>query len=96
VLKHNTADVEKRRKRNADNHYKKYGLTRAEALAMKAKGCTLCGSTSGKMNIDHCHETGKVRGVLCNPCNLMVGWVELAKPFTEKIAAYLEGHHSVE
>lgn len=28
--------------------------------------------------IDHCHTTGKVRGILCNRCNTVVGGLENA------------------
>ena|ERR1017187_3785715 len=39
--------------------------------------CNICGihqSQIGKtLYIDHCHTTGKVRGLLCQPCNSMLG-----------------------
>lgn len=52
-----------------------------EALWKKQSGaCALCdselsdgGSTGKGLNIDHCHETGQVRGLLCHRCNIMVG-----------------------
>ena len=31
--------------------------------------CEICGSTEHKLNIDHCHLTGKFRGLLCVNCN---------------------------
>jgi hypothetical protein len=55
---------------------KKYGLTAEEARALYANtACEICGRDNGprRLNIDHCHETGVVRGVLCNRCNRGVG-----------------------
>lgn len=55
---------------------KKYGFTPDEYLAFResrGNACEICGDTRGPLVIDHDHETGKVRGLLCHPCNLMLG-----------------------
>lgn len=59
---------------------RKYGVTQEMYLSMIAKqggGCAICGaseSTGGRrLAIDHCHITGKVRGVLCEKCNFGLG-----------------------
>jgi hypothetical protein len=60
-----------------------YGLTLDEyyELVRKQKGlCAICGGKpnvvkgkSKRLNIDHNHSTGKVRGLLCNKCNNGIG-----------------------
>ncbi len=40
--------------------------------------CEICGTQRPKhkrLCIDHCHTTGKVRGLLCDMCNKMLGHV---------------------
>lgn len=34
--------------------------------------CSICGIDSSLV-LDHCHETGKIRGVLCRACNMALG-----------------------
>ena len=57
-----------------------YGLS-AEAyrdmLAQQNNSCKICkthqNNLKRKLFVDHCHETGKVRGLLCQYCNTMLG-----------------------
>ncbi len=38
-------------------------------------------SRASKACLDHNHETGKIRGLICNPCNMYVGVMENKKKF---------------
>ncbi len=59
-----------------------FGLSRADydRLLSDQKGCCkICGGTNKSgwaLHVDHCHETGVVRALLCGPCNMVVGWAE--------------------
>lgn len=52
---------------------------RARNLAIEAQGfkCAVCDCDlkGKKPNLDHCHKTGKIRGVLCDRCNAAEGMV---------------------
>lgn len=58
---------------------KKYGMTHDDYAALLAKqggGCASCGGPAnrrGFFHVDHCHQTGVVRGLLCHGCNLGLG-----------------------
>lgn len=59
----------------------KYSLTLetyGQMLLQQGGKCAICTNTFGdqKPNVDHCHTTGKVRGLLCSPCNIVLGYVE--------------------
>ncbi len=57
----------------------KYGLTRDqwdEQLIRQVGRCAICGAAfrgDGEPQVDHDHVTGKVRGMLCQNCNIMLG-----------------------
>lgn len=52
-----------------------YGLTPADVVAMKKAQRHRCGICNKKKRlwIDHCHKTGRVRGLLCPGCNSALG-----------------------
>ena len=70
---------ERIRQQNYENRIKKaYNLTPkdVEDLRLSQKNaCSICNTSFNikRMNIDHCHATGVIRGLLCNPCNAALG-----------------------
>ena len=42
--------------------------------------------------VDHCHVTGKVRGLLCYSCNLAIGMLKDNIARAKKLVKYLEEH----
>ena len=49
-------------------------------FAAQDGNCAVCGKPlaawpSTATHIDHCHDTGRVRGLLCRSCNMKEGWV---------------------
>lgn len=64
----------------------KYGLSTADVRNMLSSQMNLCANRAcgkelfldtndfkNKAYVDHCHETGSVRGILCSPCNTALG-----------------------
>ena len=47
-------------------------------------------SGSKRCNVDHCHETGFVRGLLCNRCNVVIGRMEDSPDLLRSAADFLE------
>lgn len=62
-------------------------------LAAQGGGCAICGTPPGKRrhHIDHDHQTGAIRGILCNRCNTGIGLLGEDIALMERAAAYLEG-----
>lgn len=75
----------------------RYGITLDDYLKMqrKQKGlCAICYKTpkqNGKnLSVDHCHKTGRVRGLLCVDCNTSLGRMKDSPKLLRKAAKYLE------
>ncbi|MFC8349364.1 endonuclease VII domain-containing protein [Streptomyces sp. NPDC057280] len=77
-----------------DRHLKRqYGMTVAERDAMVASQmglCVIC-LKAPAVHVDHCHKTGRVRGVLCFNCNSAIGKLGDDPDAVRRAAAYLEG-----
>lgn len=77
-----------------EDHLKRnYGLTEAERDAMVASQMGLCAIClkAPAVHVDHCHQTGRVRGVLCFNCNSAIGKLGDDPDAVRRAAAYLEG-----
>jgi Autographiviridae endonuclease VII len=64
--------------RRQDRYLKsRYGLSREDYDALLARQggvCAICAKPPEKtLCVDHCHATGKVRGLLCRQCNFGLG-----------------------
>ena len=73
---------------------RKYGLAPEHVDEMNEAQdgrCLLCDSTTRTLVVDHCHATGRVRGLLCRSCNTIVGQVEMSPLLIERLVGYL-GH----
>ena len=64
-----------------------------ERLLKQDGKCAICSKTnkSGKrLFVDHCHRTGRIRGLLCGPCNNAIGLFYDNPELMNKAAAYLK------
>lgn len=88
------------KQRRAYTLYKDYGLTQEqydELLQSQGGGCAICGSTTSgdqrrpALHVDHHHETGVVRGILCMKCNVAIGSMGDDPALLDRAAKYLRG-----
>jgi hypothetical protein len=71
-----------------------YGMTVAEydIMFLEQGGlCAICGKASKeRLHVDHDHSSGKVRGLLCRPCNRGIGLLGDSSSRLRSAALYLE------
>lgn len=85
------------RKNQRTHTAKKHGMTKYDLESLYEKqghSCAICGITEesyGKyLAIDHCHATGKVRGLLCTNCNTGLGNLRDNPTYLLRAIKYLE------
>lgn len=78
----------------ANSLKRNYGLDFAVYIGMKKEQrnlCVICGIPhKRKLCVDHCHETGKIRGLLCNDCNVGLSRFKELPVLLRSAAVYLE------
>ena len=87
---------------NTNNRLKSvYGIELDEVLRMyeeQGGKCKICNTEGFKLSpnadnnlvVDHCHSTGKVRGMLCHNCNRALGLLQDKTEYLENALKYLE------
>jgi hypothetical protein len=82
---------------NQTSRLRRYGLSGCDFTRLRIEQsdrCAICSgpaAVTGKTpNIDHCHASGKVRGLLCTPCNLSLGYMRDDPDLLRAAALYLE------
>jgi len=94
-------DKNKDKKAVWKSRLKKYGIDEKIYLEMLSKQnevCAIClrkdksiykNGTTRKLSVDHDHNTGKVRGLLCQRCNVAIGYFEDNPYICERAFKYL-------
>ena len=79
--------------------FQKFGIRFEDYKKMydAQKGCcAICERHSDKfhrsLNVDHDHVSGKIRGLLCTPCNTVLGRMEENVKWFHNCLSYLEQH----
>ena len=84
------ADYERR------SHYGMEPGEYARMLAAQDGRCAICGTDNPaprrNFAVDHCHETGRVRGLLCGKCNTGIGQLQHSKDIILRAIEYLSSH----
>lgn len=88
----------KNKKQHQERSLKKlYGISLEKYDALRIKqnfSCAICGRHETEFNraldVDHCHDTGKIRGLLCTSCNNGVGRFKNDIILLQKAIEYLE------
>lgn len=77
---------------------REYGVTHEQWMKMysdQGGRCASCGDAGGvpggetPLCVDHSHATGRVRGLLCNPCNKLLGFAREDRQRLEMASNYL-------
>lgn len=84
------------RLKHRENRWKRsYGISSDQfhkMLLAQCGRCEICGSDFQDLrepHVDHCHLTGKVRGLLCFTCNSLLGFAKDQVSILKKAVVYL-------
>jgi hypothetical protein len=83
--------------KNLAKHLKRmYGLSLEEFERLNQKQnncCAVCSrspSELGRLYVDHCHQSGKIRGLLCQKCNSGLGLLGDTREALQKALKYID------
>jgi len=91
----NPIKIEIRRKKYRERIYGISPERFDELFAWQKECCAICGNPFKNTKdtcIDHCHKTGKIRGILCNRCNRAIGLLREDSAIIQSAAEYIAMH----
>lgn len=78
------------------NLRRKFGITLDQYLDMvvgQGGKCKICGTFYGDIGkalaVDHDHETGEIRGLVCQRCNTLIGFIDKNFDLLQNVYEYL-------
>lgn len=92
---------QKNKEKVKDTHYKyKFGITSEQydnKLLKQNFCCAICEKhmayNKRRLVVDHCHTTNKVRALLCDNCNVLLGHAKDSVEVLQKAISYLKEHN---
>lgn len=86
-----------RQKKESQRKVREYGVAPDDLkrmLAHQGGVCAICGGLAGKkgFGVDHDHDSKKVRGLLCQTCNLAIGLLKDSSAVAQLAVNYLKKH----
>ena len=85
--------------RNWENIKSRYGLTQEDFLRLMQSqdyACAICKQRSYALSVDHNHETGKVRALLCSACNKFIGFARENPDILQNAKQYLLAQNGID
>ena len=70
-----------------------------QMLVAQSGGCAICGCVNvdeRRLAVDHDHKTGRIRGLLCHHCNVVLGHVNDSPARLRQLIAYIKKHSEQE
>lgn len=72
---------------------RKYGISQEEyelILDFQNGSCAICFAKPVKnyLHVDHCHKTGRIRGLLCHQCNWYLGKIDKDREMKIRLSMY--------
>lgn len=103
----NREELNKKKRDNSD-YYRNLNLKRNYNISLddynsmlegqngRCLGCNIfhTDSARGRFHVDHCHTTGKIRGLLCHNCNTALGLVKDNVDTLSMLISYLKTNSS--
>lgn len=91
--------AKERRRKRREQFRNKYGITPEmydDMLDFQGGVCAIClkpPTEFARLAVDHDHDTGRIRGLLCNLCNTAIGMMEDNSDRLRRAAQYVESEH---